>query len=677
VDGQLSSHREIRMVAFQLILPVLVGIAQASEGDADLTTETVFVDLDGWSHPTTEVADYPHVEYDDALVQLRKSRYADSLTVSAGLDSQDRVLFHASTLKPGDFVPVSIELTGGGFDFSIMRAADRAERGVVVQSLLDQRELAINGVRAKLAAIKAQDVSYFWLNNTFSARVPADSLSDILEWSEVEGIGEAGYVVAPLAYDGIGIKGGTEAQTAINFGHDGREGAISDGQQVIIGVIEPPEDDGTANRISRNHVGWKNCSGCSSRLVLAKTWACTSISCATETTNATTTNHGTKVAWAAFGDIRDGQDSNITNTTERARRSGVAEEAWGTYYRMNTGVLAELTRALETAILDVVDVVNMSFGVAAVQCDRTFDSDGVNAALRNAAATGIVLVGAAGNSGSTGGCTLNYPNYRPEVLTTSALHTGGATPPTYDNTVLRSSSSIGPMSIRVNGTLQSTNGVKLSAPGCYSHFFTHPSGYSTLLETCGTSMAAPVVAGLAGLMRNAFYKTGFSFSAGNAFRLQAAMLVGGDRWNGLSNLGKVTTTANHRTGFGRAKGRYLSPQVSPKAWGLGSTTVTMSGATIPINSGVALPSGATQAKAVILWNEDSLDNVSDIIIRLRDTCANTILSDDISFNMNKRVSISSGAAGRCLALEIVPLHFATGTSRVVYFAHNFHGGTAQ
>lgn len=132
--------------------------------------------------------------------------------------------------------------------------------------------------------------------------------------------------------------------------------------------------------------------------------------------------------------------------------------------RTGSGYLSDVIEGIQWAIVNGMQVVNMSLGTSA---DIQSFHDAV-AAAKNA---GIVVVAAAGNSGGA----VNFPAAYPEAIAVSA---------TDQNNVIASWSSRGPE-------------VDLAAPGVSIYSTYKGSTYKTL---SGTSMAAPHVAGSVALV---------------------------------------------------------------------------------------------------------------------------------------------------------------------------------
>lgn len=133
--------------------------------------------------------------------------------------------------------------------------------------------------------------------------------------------------------------------------------------------------------------------------------------------------------------------------------------------RRGSGYLSDVIEGLDWAIVNGIQVVNMSLGTSS-------DVSSFHEAVTRAKAAGITLVAAAGNDY---GGPVNFPAAYSEVIAVSATNSAN---------VIASFSSVGPQ-------------VDLAAPGV-SIFSTYKgSGYATL---SGTSMASPHAAGAAAML---------------------------------------------------------------------------------------------------------------------------------------------------------------------------------
>jgi subtilisin family serine protease len=196
--------------------------------------------------------------------------------------------------------------------------------------------------------------------------------------------------------------------------------------------------------------------------------------------------HGMHVAGIAAG--------NADTVAGGVRISGVAPRAYLGNYKALTiptdadvgpdGNSPELVAAIEAAVQDGMDVINMSLGEPEIEPSR----DIVVQALGAAARAGVVPVIAAGNDFQDfGRGSVSSPGSTPEAITVGAVTTTRSGTPG----VIASFSSSGPtpISLRLKP--------EVSAPGVAILSASPGGAYATL---SGTSMAAPHVAGAAALL---------------------------------------------------------------------------------------------------------------------------------------------------------------------------------
>ena len=192
--------------------------------------------------------------------------------------------------------------------------------------------------------------------------------------------------------------------------------------------------------------------------------------------------HGTHVAGIAAG--------NANVLAEGERVSGIAPRALIGNYKALTiptdanvgldGNAPEIVAAIEAAVADGMDVINLSIGEPEVEPSR----DLVALALDAAAAAGVVPVVAAGNDfGDYGLGSLASPGTSADSITVGATSSGAAP-------VIAGFSSAGPtpVSLRLKPDVVAPGQSILSAT---------PEGWGT---SSGTSMAAPHVAGAVALL---------------------------------------------------------------------------------------------------------------------------------------------------------------------------------
>jgi len=197
-------------------------------------------------------------------------------------------------------------------------------------------------------------------------------------------------------------------------------------------------------------------------------------------------SHGTHVAGIAAG--------NPNTPAQGVRISGVAPRAYLGNYKALTiptdadvgldGNSPELVAAIEAAVADGMDVINMSLGEPEIEPAR----DIVVKALGAAARAGVVPVVSAGNDfDEFGRGSVGSPGATPEAITVGAVTTSRGGP----KDVVASFSSGGPtpLSLRLKPDV--------SAPGVGILSAAPRNSFASL---SGTSMAAPHVAGAAALL---------------------------------------------------------------------------------------------------------------------------------------------------------------------------------
>lgn len=148
----------------------------------------------------------------------------------------------------------------------------------------------------------------------------------------------------------------------------------------------------------------------------------------------------------------------------------------------------DVANGIRYAVDNGAKVINMSFGKG-----YAYNKNTVDEAVKYAMSKDVLLVHAAGNDSEDNDISPNYPNkfYTDSLGATTGVAdawiTVGATGPRKDDELLASFSNYGKASVDV------------FAPGLYINSTAPHSEYK---EEQGTSMAAPVVAGLAGMLRS-------------------------------------------------------------------------------------------------------------------------------------------------------------------------------
>ena len=138
--------------------------------------------------------------------------------------------------------------------------------------------------------------------------------------------------------------------------------------------------------------------------------------------------HGTHVAGIAAG--LSGITGNVARRHDQRASPGVAPHAYLGSYRVLTtptpsfgldGNGPEIARAIDQAVADGMDVLNLSLGEPEVETAN----DLVARAIHGAARAGVVTVVAAGNSGDDlGGGSVSSPGSAPDAITVAATSVG-------------------------------------------------------------------------------------------------------------------------------------------------------------------------------------------------------------------------------------------------------------
>jgi hypothetical protein len=291
----------------------------------------------------------------------------------------------------------------------------------------------------------------------------------------------------------------------------------------------------------------------------------------------------------------------------------------------------------------------------------------------------------AGESSTT--CNIKYPAQRRDGLTVAALHTAPRSA-VHELTPLRDASKRGGMDLGMGGFVAgaAVAVADLAAPGCWTYqYFSPPfNGYASNTPSpgnfgCGTSFAAPAIAGAAALLRQRWNAMGGNWANNSASALLTNMLLMGDGW--ASDAGAFREAEfDPRSGAGRAHIHYpgVGNLMAPYRWT--SFPVTLSegqGVTYAVgpNSGPE-SSLITQYKLTIAWFESDYNNAADIILRVRDSCnGNVVIAQDTSFDMRKRITLfDADIRGRWLTYSILPLSIPGGGTRTVYVADYYHSG---
>jgi subtilisin family serine protease len=222
--------------------------------------------------------------------------------------------------------------------------------------------------------------------------------------------------------------------------------------------------------------------------------------------------HGTHVAGIAAGD----HGTKATTAPLQPVLSGIAPDAYIGNYKALTiptpccgldGNAPEIVKAIDQAVADGMNVINLSLGEPEIEPAR----DIVVKAIDGAARAGVVPCIAAGNEGADGKGSVSSPGNAPLAITAAMSTTGRGAP----SDIVDGDSSIGPTPY----SLQLKPDV--TAPGV-NVLSSVPASLGTWDAFTGTSMATPHVAGAAALLKQ-------RHPTWSVAQIKSALMLTGDR----------------------------------------------------------------------------------------------------------------------------------------------------
>ncbi|MEM1204402.1 MAG: S8 family serine peptidase [Acidobacteriota bacterium] len=357
-------------------------------------------------------------------------------------------------------------------------------------------------------------------------------------------------------------------------------------------------------------------------------------------------SHGTKTAGAILGDYTDNQgcgqavgDSGWvsgchSNDWER-RATGMTPEARLIYFG---GYLSgfgsnSYADAFDDSIDRSVDMINNSWGLTAGRCNEV-TTQIYEEELENAFDDGILVVTSAGNNnGATAAsCNVNSPADVIKSLTINAFDTNWDTCDDDYNLcpLAYGASARGGGDAIIDGVTYANalTMIDLVAPGGYRMALGPDGAYGESNESYGgTSSAAPIVTGLAALVKDWYLSNGLTW-INSPGRLHTVMLAMGDRHFSPDPSDKSVPTlqrtyrAGDRFGLGRVKLRLLDSGGGVGAFGNHMKTRSFTSGSsdftyVPFSN--PMPAGTEILKCVTMLDEDmsSKNDISRIDLEMR------------------------------------------------------------
>lgn len=526
-----------------------------------------------------------------------------------------------------------------------------AEEPALALRQLEARTLRIEERKSELEAVYAPIVvdiereggallQTYWLLNGFEVRVDARGLIALSRDSRV-----ARLELRPRAVvDENNLDDMREAAQIPQFHDAGIDGETGSGRSAETDMYIAFID----TTIDADHPAWRDTSSSSSSR-LVDIWRKGFWGWSTVSTSATSLpSHGTKVVGCAVADLMQGQDSSITSSTERDKRTGFAPEASFSFIEEDG---AGPTKAIEKAVELGVDVINMSMSFGTCEL-----SDSSNEAVDEAMLDGIFFAKSASNSGHSGStCNVGTPAAASGSFTVGAIKRIA---------VPLNEGDLTDGSCRGGDSL----GRSVVAIAAYSG----PEGDTSAAfdDTYGvfgaTSSAAPVVAGSAAVLKDHLMDIFSTSIVNNAGYLYATMMLMGDGELEGGGTASATTAMDDIWGAGRLRMRMFNGDGMDGPWRMRLFSRVISDGEVetdllvnPDSSGVnqEVSADVERLKATAYWHEPNIEHANQAEISLA-VCkaSSSCYTGSNPSDQHQRVSLGNAVSGEEWYLKLTGLY---------------------
>jgi len=218
--------------------------------------------------------------------------------------------------------------------------------------------------------------------------------------------------------------------------------------------------------------------------------------------------------------------------------------------------------------------------------------------------------------------------------------------------------------------------VDIMAPGAINWYFTTGTNNYANDSSWGTSVAAPIISGIAGLTREWMNDIGWGWVAANARLVLTNLMVMGDGYAGLlgSPGGEYRQTVSKWSGHGRMRAHMRHPDsLGPgTGWRTGYHWLSTGGVHYYRFPNNPQSTDINGVKAAVAWYDADFQGVGDLKVEIVDRCppggGEDLVKPAVSSQtMRKRVQLweDGNIHNRCLYLRIEALN---ANAEMYYFA---------